>query len=104
MFVMSKLIKPINTATKLKNRVQNQAHPFNVHNPQKRINPMNPMINGINAIIMNSGGSASVTASTNTPSPIATRDDISCSSANIITPVGLPDICLSSEPQRALWV
>lgn len=104
MSVRLKLNRPNNTAMKLKNRVQNQAHPFKVHNPQKRINPMKPMIIGISPNINPSIGSASNTASANTPNPIATRDDISCSNANMITPVGLTDICLSSEPQPVLWV
>ena len=65
---------------------------------------MKPMINGISANIIPSSGSASVTASTSTPRPIATSDEISCSRASMITPVGLTDICLSSEPQRVLWV
>ena len=101
MFVISKFMTASNRATKLKNRVQNQAHPFNVHNPQKRINPMIPMIKGISANIIPSSGSMNTTASINTPARMASSDDISCSSANIITPVGLTDICLSSEPQRS---
>lgn len=83
-----KLKRPNNTAMKLKNRVQNQAHPFNVHNPQKRISPMIPIISGSSANIISRGISVSVTARANAPTPIATREDISCRSAIIITPVG----------------
>ena len=59
------------------------------------------MINGKNASnIPKIGSSIAPAMKANTPNASAAIAEISCSIAKIRTPVGLPDICLSSEPQR----